>query len=147
MTAQIHESLKYNDNFYSMATEPLEPYLELINFKKFSAPHTGCWRGYYGAWEIKNNQLFLTELKGFFKNSIEVNLQHLFPDQTEVFAYWFSGLLNLPQGKLLKYIHVGYSSIYEKTQILEIENGNLISITFRTNTIKENDFNNDDLPF
>ncbi len=147
MTAQIKELLIFEDKKYGMATEPLKPYLELIDFNEFIAENSACWRGYYGVWEIKNNQLFLIGLKAYIKDFKEVNIQHLFPDQTEAFAYWFNGQIYLPHGELLKYIHMGYASIYEKTLILNFENGILISTSCKTNSINEDDFNNDDMLF
>ena len=109
MTAQIGDVLTYQDKHYSMATEPLKPYLEFINFKEFSAPHTACWRGYIGSWIIKENHLFLNHLKAYIKNNIEVDLNYLFPDQLEIFAYWFNGKIFLPHGELLQYHHAGYA--------------------------------------
>ncbi len=152
MTAQIKELLIFEDKKYGMATEPLKPYLELLDFNEFVAENSACWRGYYGTWEIKNNHLFLTGLHAYIKNFNEVNLQHLFPDQTEVFAYWFNGRIFLPHGKLLKYVHMGYASVYEKTLILEFENGLLISKSYLTNLNEEDednsrDINNDNFPF
>ena len=65
MTAQIREILHYNDQQYGMASEPLDDYFwkSGIDFQPVFTK-TSCWRGYVGEWEIKDNKLYLTKLKG-----------------------------------------------------------------------------------
>jgi hypothetical protein len=53
-------------------------------------------------------------------------MERLFPNQKEVFADWFSHTIRVPQGKMLRYEHVGYSSEYEKDLIFVFENGVLV---------------------
>lgn len=57
----------------------------------------GCWRGYKGTWEIKNERLYLIDLDG---NGIiapnkkdKIDMQYLFPSKKK---YLLGGL----QGKL-----------------------------------------------
>ena len=51
-------------------------------------------------------------------------VQDLFPSYPEgVFAHWFSGRIRLPQGAQLKYIHMGYASIYEYDLFMEFSRG------------------------
>jgi len=40
-----------------------------------------------------------------------------------IFASWYSGDLISPQGRLIQYVHMGYSSIYERELQCKIENG------------------------
>ena len=42
-------------------------------------------------------------------------------DDAPVFASWFTGLLRIPQGKLLKYVHGGFGSLQERDLIISIE--------------------------
>jgi ABC-type ATPase with predicted acetyltransferase domain len=39
---------------------------------------------------------------------------------------WFNGLLVLPQGNLVNYVHMGYESLFEYYKLIEVENGNYI---------------------
>ncbi|MDR1839880.1 MAG: hypothetical protein LBQ93_09910, partial [Treponema sp.] len=39
---------------------------------------------------------------------------------------WATGLLVLPYGELVEYIHLGYASIYEHYKLIEIERGNFV---------------------
>lgn len=45
----------------------------------------------------------------------------------EVLAFWFTGNLVAPKGKLLHYVHMGYGSIYEIDRVFEINKGKHIS--------------------
>ena len=106
---------------------------------KFISPSTACWRGYVASWLIEDDKLYLIDLKAYllkekFRNDgvckndcIEVRLDYLFPNQDKVFADWFSGLLRIPHGKLIRYVHMGYGSIYEKELYLRFVNGKYVS--------------------
>jgi hypothetical protein len=47
----------------------------------------------------------------------------IFPGEKKVLASWFSGHVIIPNGKLVKYVHMGYASTYEKYILLRVENG------------------------
>ena len=126
MTAQMHERLLYEGQKISMASEPLNQYLDLLGDRKFVAPHTACWRGYLGSWEIRENRLYLIGLTAYVEGYQEVGMDFLFPDQQEVFAGWFNGKIRIPTGEMLYYVHGGYGSIYEKDIILSFDKGVLI---------------------
>lgn len=151
MTAQAREILIYKGKKYSMATEPLEPYIEENNIKfNPNAVCSGCWRGYIGTWSIENNRLYLIDIDTD-DDVKKIGLDYLFPGQTNVFAEWFTGELHIPYGRLMKYVHQGYASLYEKELFLNVQNGIVISEREIDNThyyddlkgIKER--NNDDL--
>ena len=132
MTAQVSEQLKYKDQTYAMCTEPLSLYLKHNPEIQFDYPHTACWRGYIGTWELKQTNtaygLYLTELMGYKDGTPSITLKDVFPDNPHgVFAHWFSGEIRCPMGEQLKYVHMGYCSIYEKDLLLEIKQGLLIS--------------------
>ena len=122
MTAQIRDALKYNGETYFLASEPLREYLyqEGIEFSGFT---TACWRGYVATWEIKADKLFMVSMRGNIKEGKKVDLSYLFPDQSEVFAEWFTGEIKIPHGELLEYVHMGYGSVYEKEMYLSFEKG------------------------
>jgi hypothetical protein len=127
MTAQLRERLLYKNQEYEMAAEPLNEYLSKLPEKNiFFGFSTDCWRGYIGNWEIRDDKLFLVKLTAYHAMQ-EVNVEILFPGQNEVFAEWFNGELRIPCGELLRYVHMGYSSIYEEDLFLEFENGILKS--------------------
>lgn len=68
-------------------------------------------------------------LSASLKPKSKADLTKLFPNHVvddKVFAFWFTGDLTIPRGKMLEYVHMGYMSKYEKELVLSIENGNLI---------------------
>jgi hypothetical protein len=38
-------------------------------------------------------------------------------------ADWFSGVLNVPRGQMLEYVHMGYLSVFEEELHISIERG------------------------
>tara|TARA_B110000881_G_C18155057_1_gene307984 strand:+ start:67 stop:498 length:432 start_codon:yes stop_codon:yes gene_type:complete len=127
MTAQIREIIYYKGEKTVMATEPLSPYLQCRKGMCFNAKSSTCWRGYLGIWKINDKRLFLVKLKGYIdKDYKEVELEYIFPGKKEVFADWFSGKIRISQGELLHYVHMGYSSVFEKDLFLKFKDGVLI---------------------
>jgi hypothetical protein len=139
MTMQVKERVIYNGEEYGIREEPLRSYIEKYKIKK-PRPYecnSGCWRAYVGKWEIKNNMLFLIDMKWENLNAIYneiigvknkdnkiIGMEYVFPGKTEVFAEWFSGDIKIPQGNLLKSVHI--ATIYEKDLVLEFKNGYLL---------------------
>lgn len=136
MTAQATEKLYIFDEEYQIQGEPLSKYLELLKDIKLSSPHTGCWRGYIGTWEIKNNKLYLVDFYGYTEDG-DVGIDYLFKNKKEVIASWYTGELRVPQGKMIKYIYAGFGSIYEKELIFHIQNGIIKKIKIKDNQTNE----------
>lgn len=127
MTAQFREVLFYKGERMGMAEEPLKPFLSMREDIQFASNCTACWRGYIGNWEIKDNKLYLVELKFGFNVDETLEMNDLFPGQSEVFAEWYSGEIRVPTGERLEYVHMGYASIYEKDIFLVFINGKLVN--------------------
>lgn len=129
MTAQIAEKLRYRGEDVAMLTNPLTLYFAMGGFNpRFMSGSTALWRGYVGNWEIVNQRLYLIGLRGTLENGTEASLATIFPEFPErVFAHWYSGTIRIPQGNLLKYVHMGYSSIYEWDFFLDVERGVVVS--------------------
>ena len=87
MTEQANERLLFKGDEISMASEPLEHYLQNRNDIKFISARTDCWRGYFGRWEIKDSKLYLIGLKAYIEGYREVGLNYLFPNQKEVLVW------------------------------------------------------------
>lgn len=128
MTAQATEILLYEDEELSLCNEPLGPFIEnnKLDFE-FTAPHTALWRGYIGKWTIEQDRLYLISLKGTIQSESgyeEIGLERVFPGYPNgVFAHWFSGELRCAQGALLKYVHAGFGSVYEKDLFFRVKKG------------------------
>ena len=148
MTMQIPDAVIYNDAIYetgAYCADLFEPYLEKHHIELF-ADCTAIWRGYIATWKIENDMLYLVEIyanvtgaqsQGHVKCSEHticrllsdeaVSMDYFFPNQSKVFADWYSG--NLPihnesasKGKS-KYIifKVDKGHIIEQEQVTEQE--------------------------
>jgi hypothetical protein len=125
MTAQIHERLKYEGEELSMAYCPPiplgHPRITEIDVEKRAYDSqdsmilfsTACWRRYQGSWEVKDGRFYLTGLRGLYQ---------LVGDEP-LLADWFTGILRIPQGELLHYVHMGFGSVYEQELHVKIEQG------------------------
>ncbi|MBN2695586.1 hypothetical protein JXR93_13070 [bacterium] len=133
-TAQYPDNLIYNGENYSLHTNPLEGYFKEHPEKKPKGEvvSTALWRGYIATFEIDNNELILKDIvveisdkssnKSF--NVIRKTVKNdVFSDNKRVLVDWFSGLLVIPYGKMVEYVHMGYASSYENYIILEIDKG------------------------
>lgn len=125
MTAQIRDTIIYNSQEYSLATEPLRSYLEAKGIE-YPSTSTGNYRGYIASWEVIDNKLYLTHIKiPEFLSEMDSEA-NLFPGEEKTFAEWYTGRLRIPYGELLEYVHQGYGSVYEKELYLRFLNGNLL---------------------
>lgn len=138
MTAQISETLCFEGRTLRMCDTPLGSYFGFggrrpkPDFDGFSC--TALWRGYVGTWEITHDRLYLVKLKGTLEDGSEAALATVFPDYPDrVFAHWYSGEIRIPEGKLLKYVHMGFGSRYERDLLLTFSNGVLLSRRVRIN--------------
>ena len=123
MTAQIHELLTIDGRNTSMAFCPTFPLdhpriverdpAEPLQQEDGIMYSTACWRGYQGTWEIKDGKFYLTSLHGRFRLLGEEPL----------LADWFSGMLRIPVGELLHYVHMGFGSVYEEEAHIRISEG------------------------
>jgi len=131
MPRETLERLYLDGKLVYMASNPILPYLISLPQKlKFHAMSNDCWKGYAGTWEIKNGKLFLISFFGQLDipddYSDIVDISFLFPKQREVFAYWVTGELRIPQGSIIKESKKGWSSIYESDLLIKIDNGIVI---------------------
>jgi hypothetical protein len=131
-TAQIPEKITYEDESGFLFTNPLETYFTKDNPRpEFTAPHTACWRGYIGSWEIREDTLYLADLKAWMRDkegkAAPVEFERIFPGKTKPMkADWFTGTLRIPRGKPIRYVHMGYQTVYEEEVLLRVEAGKVM---------------------
>ncbi len=141
-TAQFPDYLVYNGETVSIFSNPLESFFSEQNPRPdnlFRYSCTACWRGYVATWEVKDGKLYLVKaIEGTCdSNAPEIDMSKVFGRKLPVEATWFSGVLRIPRGELLSYVHMGYGSVYEKELILTFKNGKLISEEIVDNTKKK----------
>lgn len=131
-TAQMPEKILYEGESGFLFTNPLETYFNKDNPRpEFAAPHTACWRGYIGLWEIREGTLYLVDIKAWMRDregkATPVEFEALFPGKTKPMkADWFTGTLRIPRGKPIRYVHMGYQTVYEEEVHLRIEAGKVV---------------------
>ena len=145
MTAQIHERLIFDGEDTSMAfCPPLPPghprIAEIDPNHRTSDDETSrilystaCWRGYQGTWEIKEGRFYLVGLRGRFQLLGKEPLP----------ADWFSGVIRIPKGDILQYVHMGFGTVYEQEVHVKIEGGEVVKSQIIDNRGKE--FNQSEL--
>jgi hypothetical protein len=136
MTAQTRERLTYQGESLGMCTSPLSDFFAYSgNWPRFARTDTSLWRHYIGTWEIVNDRLYLIGLQATMMDGKPATLATVFPDFPDrVFAHWYSGELRVPQGKLIKYVQMGFRSKYEEDLFLDVANG----VLTRTRLVKNN---------
>ena len=141
MTAQIAERLRYQGEDVAMYTNPLDNFFAMGGVKpRFELTSTALWRGYVGTWEIVDDRLYLIELNGRLVGGADASLATFFPDFPDrVFANWYSGTIRIPQGKQLKYVHMGYDSAFERDLYFELERGVVVASCVRHNGIADSE--------
>ncbi len=129
-TGQVPDYMIYKGDTVVIFSNPLEQYFQQIGKRELigfvGCGSTACWRGYKAIWELKNDSLFLRKITSCHKDcGLEIkdaDLKKMFGTEN-VFANWFTGEIIIPQGKQVKYIHMGYASIYEKELHISFKNG------------------------
>ena len=134
-TPQMPDKIIYKGKEYKLLTFPLESYFKKHPDKrpKTKGMSTGLWRNYIATFEIKNNQLYVKDIKirvfdskspGETYKSI---ISQVFPNQKSIKADWDSELLEVATGKYIEVEPLIYGKIdYENYLILEINRGNVL---------------------
>lgn len=131
-TAQEPDWLVIGKDTVALYSNPLEPYLDkkserTISKHKMAMISTGNYRGYIATWLLEHDSLFLVRVNIGHDDPVYVNLSEEF-GSNKVFANWVNDTIRCPQGRLLKYIHDGYASIYEKDNLYAFNQGRLTSM-------------------
>ena len=136
-TAQIPDVIVLDGERLPLNSNPLDAFYEQ-NPDKWVYPgptSTANWRGYVAEWRIDDGgALWLTAIMrelpvaggGPRERSSHDTLSDLFPGQQEVAADWYSGMLVIPRGELVQYVHMGYGSTWEAYTLLEVVRGQVI---------------------
>ena len=125
MTAQAPDIIVVDGEAFRLFSNPLESYFNEDNPRPdFGFVCTANWRGYVATWEISEDTMYLVDLRSSGSRSTDLSIATLFPGSpNKVKAEWFTGELRLPRGKCIRYVHLGYGSVYEEELIIEIKNG------------------------
>jgi hypothetical protein len=122
MTAQVHERLILDGEQTSMNCDPPLPHHHPRIIVRPDANmreddrimnSTACWRRYVGSWELRDGRLYLLAIDGRYQLTGPEPLP----------ADWFNGILIVPIGETLEYVHVGFESVFAEEVHIRIKNG------------------------
>ena len=131
-TAQYPDKIYFEGKQYALHSNPMEDYFRKYPEKK---PKSGIvssalWRGYVATFELADDVLYLKDIEIQVSNPdkrydtiFRSVIEQVVPNGERLKIDWFTGLLVLPDGKLVNYVHMGYGSTYEKYILLEIAAG------------------------
>ncbi|MFH6944368.1 hypothetical protein [Flavobacterium sp. FlaQc-50] len=133
-TGQVPDYLIVEKDTLAIQSNPLEEY-----FKDHPIPDnliTGFssanWRGYVAYFKFLDGKLvveniykeeYKTNKDGKTEESLISIYKDLFGDKTNFQCHFYSGLLICPSGSMIEYIHMGYSSLYENYNLIEVNKG------------------------
>jgi hypothetical protein len=137
-TAQFPDTLFIEGKALDLFSQPLAA-LESSEPKTWRAlqrwrPAHDCsaaWFGFTAQWRIEDDRLLLIAIASDPCSDAprSVPLKRVFGRKrgaSPVFAEWFTGVLRVPQGRLVEYIHAGFASRYERNLMLQIERGQVL---------------------
>lgn len=118
-----------NIDFYQMIVAPYSTINNPDGTTTEFLTSSNCWRGFVAYWRLENDSLKLNNIEACCTcvplESEEIILKIF--GQSSVFASWYSEALRVSTGKLFSGADLGYNSIYEYEDVLQIENGVLKS--------------------
>jgi hypothetical protein len=132
-TAQYPDKIIYEGKEYQPHTNPMEPYFAKHPELRPHSGSTALWRGYVATFLITNKTLVVSDIQahhyakvnGETERSWKSVKKDVLPDGAQLALDWFTGILVLPHGKMVNYVHEGYGSTYSNYILLEIKKGKL----------------------
>lgn len=140
-TPQEPDILIYKGQEYALNTNPLEMYFAQHpdarprQKTRIMVDRSSLWRGYKASFEIRDNQLFVKDIRllvyGGDKNNDTTHwravLHEVFPAMKDVKADWMTGFLIVPLGEIQQYVHLSYASVYSNYILFEVDKGNIVT--------------------
>lgn len=136
-TGQIPDYLIQDKDTIAIQSNPLEEYFKKNPIDKdlITTRSSALWRGYIAFFKIIDNKLILENIykQNYIEDANGKNTEKLISIYQNIFGNdknfecsFYNGVLICPYGELVEYVHMGYSSIYENYNLIEIKNGQLV---------------------
>lgn len=141
MTRQISDTVIHNGIEHYTTIGALLSYFSLSGkpFPQLQLTSTACWKRYLEKCEVVGERLYLVELHGLLKDGRNFNLEAAFPGYpNRVFAHWFSGTIQLFQGKQLQKDPESYPRDFERKTFLRLKKGVVLERYTRRNLPHKN---------
>jgi hypothetical protein len=99
---------------------------------------TGLWRGYVATWRLEHDSLFLvrvqTDACGTDPKDLDIAAEF---GSRRVFAAWATDTLVRAGGEMIRYVHMGYGSLYEREIRYVVRRGILLRTTETDFVVRE----------
>ena len=131
-TAQTPDWLIDHGDTLALYSAPLEQWLDKLPLRPAELrgnSSTACGRGYEATWQLADNHLYLLDVQPCGGKPLTAAvLKKWFggDGHARIPATWVTGQLDVVRGKLLRYVHMGYESIYEQDWLLTFAEGKLV---------------------
>lgn len=138
-TAQQPDRILLAGEHHALLSNPLEQYLrqhpgldlQTLDGADVVCMHSANHHGYIATFQIREGQLLLEDIvpsacEGKEAKSLR---RALFGTGKAVPAVWFTGILVVPSGERIGYVHLGYGSTYERYRLHRVENGLVVETT------------------
>ncbi|WP_281231921.1 hypothetical protein [Flavobacterium gelatinilyticum] len=132
-TAQVPDYLIVDRDTLMIQSNPLDDYFKDHPFpeKLRTNISSANWRGYIAYFKFLNGKLVVENIykeeyndeNGKRDYSLVSIYKDIFGENQNFDCSFYSGLLICPSGKMLQYVHMGYSSLYENYKLIEVEKG------------------------
>jgi hypothetical protein len=136
-TSQTPDKIWIGNIEYNLFCNPLEMYLTIHPDRRMHGDvrSSALWREYIATFRIDDNALYIVDvvvLKGNEKSNgehetiSESAFKKTFGSEKPCKYEEYSGLLVIPTGELVQYIHMGYASLYSNYKIVFMKNGKVL---------------------
>lgn len=138
-TAQIPDRIELDGRIHRLTVNPLDAWLEAhpeVSIDRLSGESalgmcSGNWRGYLATFTVVDGQLMLDRVVADACTDGDPDSRTdlvplLFGGRDAVAADWFSGLLVVPTGERVRYVHMGYGSLYSEYRLFRVERGRVL---------------------
>ena len=124
---QQRDSILIDGEEQTLQSLPLDDFIPFLSpYIKFTPPSTACWHGYTAGWALEDKILYLVDFIGYvgpWGESVSVDLDYLFPSSNKIKAWWFTGILRIPQGEPVGCYPTSVGYVYEEYLYIQIESG------------------------
>lgn len=92
---------------------------------------SGNWRGYIATFAIEGKRFLLrrVETSACGERPSRDSISTLFDGEENVDVDWYSGILVIPTGERVSYVHLGYGSLYSEYRLFRVEAGRVVAET------------------
>ena len=138
MTTQVSDIIIHHGEKQRLHSHPLEEYFQKMRLadpsyvKPFPIKCTSAWRGYQALWKIKDQQLYLVDVKTalWYDDEEEEHgaaLLQVFPESHgEVLADWFSDVLHIPQDEPAQRAYGGHGGFWTHNLTIVVRQGMVV---------------------